>query len=220
MIRPVVCLVMSVAMLATGTNAFATPSKHTSCLSFAKPAATVRHHDVVSMEASSSSNDEVFVEKDFRLSGIFLTAGLLLDQIPYIQLTLGPLITLLGVIFLVQTFRLKFACDSTSFYLENTSQESDENLIVGGENRWAYSSFVNYDFFPKGWIDQPQGPILVYFKETQTPSEKWSEGPGGIANSDESLAKGITPGQVHFFPALCNTKQLRAEWDKRGCKKV
>jgi hypothetical protein len=24
----------------------------------------------------------------------------------------------------------------------------------------------------QGWIDKPQGPILVYFKETQTPSGK------------------------------------------------
>lgn len=35
---------------------------------------------------------------------------------------------------------------------------------MGGENCWTYDSFVNYDFFPEGWIDKPQGPILVYFK--------------------------------------------------------
>jgi hypothetical protein len=92
--------------------------------------------------------------------------------------------------------------------------------VVGGANRWTYDSFVNYDFFPKGWIDQPQGPILVYFKETQTPSDMWNEGPGKSANSEEKIAAGAVPGQVHFFPALCDTNQLRAEFEKRGCAKL
>jgi hypothetical protein len=114
------------------------------------------------------------IDKDFRLAAIFLVIGLLLDTIPYLQLTLGPLITVLGVLFLVQTFRLNFVCDNDTFSLQDSSQESGENIVVGGENKWTYDSFVNYDFFPNGWIDQPQGPILVYFKETQTPEGKKS----------------------------------------------
>ena len=39
--------------------------------------------------------------------------------------------------------------------------------------RWTYDSFANWEFFPEGWIDQPQGPVLVYFKETQTPEDQW-----------------------------------------------
>jgi hypothetical protein len=162
----------------------------------------------------------VVIDRDFRVAGIFLTAGLLLDTLPVLKFTLGPLITALGVLFLVQTFRLKFVCDESSFSLENTANESGENIVVGGENRWNYDSFVNYDFFPEGWIDQPQGPILVYFKETQTPSDKWNDGPGKSANSEEAIARGALPGQVHFFPALCNSKQLRDEWAKRGCQKL
>jgi hypothetical protein len=154
------------------------------------------------------------------VAGIFLGLGLVLDTIPYLQITLGPVVTLLGILFLVQTFRLRFVCDGTSFSLQNTVKESGENIIVGGENKWTYDSFVNYDFFPNGWIDQPQGPILVYFKETQTPSDKWMDGPGAKANSDEALANGAKPGQVHFFPAICNCKQLRAEWERRGCQKL
>ena len=42
----------------------------------------------------------------------------------------------------------------------------------------------------------------MYFKETQTPSEKWSEGPGQF-----DKRKG---GQIHFFPAICNVAQARA----------
>jgi len=123
--------------------------------------------------AYGGAEDKVVIDKDFRLSVIFLSAGLLLDQIPYLQVTLGPIVTLLGVLFLVQTFRLNFVCDDSTFSLQDTSKEEasiGENIVVGGENRWTYDSFVNYDFFPAGWIDQPQGPILVYFKETQTPS--------------------------------------------------
>jgi hypothetical protein len=169
---------------------------------------------------SSTGDDAVLIDSDFRLAGIFCTAGLLLDQLPVLKWTLGPIITALGLLFLVQTFRLKFVCDTTAFELQNTSAKSGENILVGGENRWTYDSFVNYDFFPKGWEDQPQGPILVYFKETQTPNDKWKDGPGASANSESALAKGAQPGQVHFFPALCNCPQLKAEWERRGCAKL
>eukprot|EP00529_Nitzschia_sp_RCC80_P027563 CAMPEP_0113518092 /NCGR_PEP_ID=MMETSP0014_2-20120614/42668_1 /TAXON_ID=2857 /ORGANISM="Nitzschia sp." /LENGTH=251 /DNA_ID=CAMNT_0000415453 /DNA_START=98 /DNA_END=853 /DNA_ORIENTATION=- /assembly_acc=CAM_ASM_000159 len=171
--------------------------------------------------SSSGSSDEVIIDRDFRLAGIFLALGLTIDTIvPYLGFGLGLFITLLGVLFLVQTFRLSFVCDSTSFSLQNTVKESGENVIVGGENKWTYDAFVNYDFFPKGWIDQPQGPILVYFKETQTPSDKWMEGPGASANSEEAVANGAVPGQVHFFPCIVNAKQLQEEWERRGCSKL
>jgi len=74
--------------------------------------------------------------------------------------------------------------------------DSGENIVVGGDNRWTYDSFVNYAFFPEGWIDQPQGPILVYFKETQTPEAEWDVGPGKSANGADAIAKGAVPGQV------------------------
>ena len=57
--------------------------------------------------------------------------------------------------------------------------DSGENIVVGVANRWAYSTFVNWDFYPS-----LEFPILVYFKETQTPKPDGSE-----------------PGQIHFFPA-------------------
>ncbi|CAB9514336.1 Protein of unknown function (DUF3119) [Seminavis robusta] len=171
---------------------------------------------------------DVVIDSDYKLGAIFLAGGILLDLIPYIQLTLGPFVTLLGILFVVQTARLRFCFDDTSFELRTTGGDENEgnlgqtgeNIVVGGENRWTYDSFVNYDFFPEGWIDQPQGPILVYFKETQTPSENWNDGPGQSANSPEALANGAKPGQVHFFPAICNSKQLRDEFARRGCAKL
>jgi len=50
--------------------------------------------------------------------------------------------------------------------------------------------------------------------------DKWNEGPGASANSDEAIARGAVKGQVHFFPALCNTKQLRSVWEKQNCSKL
>jgi hypothetical protein len=58
-----------------------------------------------------------------------------------------------------------------------------ENVVVGGENSWACDSFVNYDFLPS-----EKFPILVYFKETQTPRSNWVEAP--IVVDDKE-------GQVH-----------------------
>jgi len=110
-------------------------------------------------------------------------------------------ITALGVLFAVQAGRVRFTFDDEAFELKTTSAETEElkdsgeNIVVGGANRWKYDTWVNYDFFPS-----KDFPILVYFKETQTPEEKWGEGPGGLDKKGG--------GQVHFFPAICNVEQL------------
>ena len=118
------------------------------------------------------SYELVTIDQDFRGAGLFLTLGAVLDVIPYIQLTLGPIVTLLGVLFLVQTFRLRFQfTEDNNFQLVTVNpltgeiEDSGENVIVGGANRWDCDTIVNYDFFPVNWIDSnPIGPILVYFK--------------------------------------------------------
>ena len=78
-----------------------------------------------------------------------------------------------------------------------------------------YTSFVNWDFFPSESF-----PILVYFKETQTAKEFWNVGPGEQANSAEALAKGAKPGQVHFFPAIARSDQLKAAFKTHDCAKL
>eukprot|EP00586_Coscinodiscus_wailesii_P005753 CAMPEP_0172481728 /NCGR_PEP_ID=MMETSP1066-20121228/7810_1 /TAXON_ID=671091 /ORGANISM="Coscinodiscus wailesii, Strain CCMP2513" /LENGTH=254 /DNA_ID=CAMNT_0013244291 /DNA_START=143 /DNA_END=907 /DNA_ORIENTATION=+ len=180
--------------------------------------------DEVRKEPKKPVLPDVVINRDFKLAAAFLILGLLLDTIPYVQILLGLPITLLGILFLVQTFRIRFVFESDSFTLktgnDDNLSDTGENIVVGGENRWTYDSFVNYDFFPRGWIDQPQGPILVYFKETQTPETEWNTGPGAKANSEEAIAAGAVPGQVHFFPALCDAKQIRAEFERRGCAKL
>lgn len=81
-----------------------------------------------------------------------------------------------------------------------------KNYVVGGPNKWNYDSFVNFDFFPS-----VNFPILVYFKETQTPESKWVVGPGKYDP--------VGGGMVHFFPAFGNPYQIKREFEKR-CKNV
>jgi hypothetical protein len=180
--------------------------------------------------------DPVVIDPDYRVAILFLAIGFLLDLIPYLQLSLGPIITALGVLFWIQTGRIRFVFDETAFELKTTTgnnnnnnndpnqlNSSGENVVVGGANRWETKSIINYDFYPENWIDStiPGFPILVYFKETQTPAETWNNGPGKLANDPEKIASGLAKaGQVHFFPAVCNAQQIRDEFAKRGCKKI
>ena len=128
----------------------------------------------------------------------------------------GGLNILFASFLAIQAQKIRFVFDSTAFELKNVDlgsttadvlKASGENFVVGGENRWRYDSFVNFDFFPS-----VEYPILVYFKENQTPEEKWGEGPGGLDK--------VGGGQVHFFPAIGNSKQLKEQFELRGCKKI
>ena len=130
--------------------------------------------------------------------------------------TLGPLLVIFGLFIAFQTTTLRFTFDDANFSLVKSDLSSTgENVVVGGENVWAYKSFVNYDFFPS-----EDFPILVYFKETQTPEDQWNVGPGEQANSAEALAKGAKPGQVHFFPAIARVDELKAGFESHGCAKL
>mmetsp|Transcript_10618 Transcript_10618/g.21849 ORF Transcript_10618/g.21849 Transcript_10618/m.21849 type:complete len:228 (+) Transcript_10618:58-741(+) len=128
----------------------------------------------------------------------------------------GIPLTLFGLFLAFQTTTLRFTFDDKNFALLRSNLESTgENVVVGGENAWAYDKFVNYDLFPSRSF-----PILVYFKETQTPEEFWNVGPGEQANSPEAIAKGAIPGQVHFFPAIGNTEDLIKGFENHGCAKI
>ena len=118
----------------------------------------------------------------------------------------GIPLALFGLFLAFQTTTLRFTFDDTSFALVKSDLTSTgENVVVGGENVWRYDKFVNYDFFPSESF-----PILVYFKETQTPDDQWNVGPGEQANSPEAIAKGAKPGQVHVRAFMLNSNH-------RGC---
>lgn len=115
--------------------------------------------------------------------------------------------TLFGGFLAFQTTTLRFQFDETNFSLVKTdSSKIGENIVVGGENSWKYDSFVNWDFLPNEVF-----PILVYFKETQTPKDQWVEAPIVVDNLE---------GQAHFFPAIADIQQLKKNFVKYGCKNV
>lgn len=155
----------------------------------------------------------VVVDSDFTLSYAFAALGSLLI------VTSHPILGGLNIFFssflAIQAKRIRFVFDEDSFELKNADfgassevlLESGENFVVGGANRWRYDTFVNWDFFPN-----VNTPILVYFKENQTPQEKWDEGPGQLDK--------IGGGQVHFFPAIANCQQLKEQFKIRSCAKV
>lgn len=87
----------------------------------------------------------------------------------------------------VQATRVRFVFDDDALEVVVSGKApgeeagaATENAFVGGRNRWAYDSFVNWEFWWPGF------PVLVYFKETQTKAE----------------------GQIHFFPIIFDGKVL------------
>lgn len=117
------------------------------------------------------------------------------------------LFTIFGAFVAFQTATLRFTFDDTSFSLVKSSGEKiSDNVVVGGENKWAYKSFINWQFLPS-----KDFPILVYFKETQTPESSWVEAPIVVDN---------LKGQAHFFPAIANTAQLQENFISHNCKRA
>jgi hypothetical protein len=53
--------------------------------------------------------------------------------------------------------RFRFEDDALEVVVGQQQDES-ENAFVGGRNRWAYDSFVNWELWWPGF------PVLVYFK--------------------------------------------------------
>jgi len=162
------------------------------------------------------------VEEDYRLSAAFVGLGVFLFAAPVVP---AAFFTILGLFLAVQTLRIRFVFDDDAFEVKTKPLDdlfsdapltnTGDNFAVGGENRWAYSSFVNYEFFPS--VDLP---VLVYFKEVQTPEDKWDVGPGQWANNDEALAKGAVKGQVHFFPCIAKAGVLEKQFKANGCAKL
>jgi len=115
------------------------------------------------------------------------------------------LFTIFGAFIAFQTATLRFTFDENSFSLVKSSGEKlDENVVVGGENKWAYDTFVNWKFLPS-----EEFPILVYFKETQTPRDNWVEAPIVVDNFE---------GQAHFFPAIARADELATQFIANKCR--
>lgn len=153
------------------------------------------------------------IDPDYNIAIAFAVVGILIVLITQASIygcVQGGITLLFSSFLAVQATRIRFIFDETSFELKmggDNLQSSGENIVVGGENRWTYDSFVNWEFFPKRGL-----PILVYFKENQTPEEMWNVGPGSLDKKGG--------GQLHFFPAIANVEQLKEQFELRGCAKV
>ena len=137
---------------------------------------------------SKTKLPDVVVDSDYNLAILFGVIGLAIiltnpskscvDSLSVcppsvLGSVLGGIPLLLASLFAVQASRVRFIFDETAFELKYVSRTGDlepmlvdsgENVVVGGSNRWGYDTFVNWKFFPS--VDLP---ILVYFKENQTP---------------------------------------------------
>jgi hypothetical protein len=161
-------------------------------------------------ECNTPAIPDCVVDSDYTLAAAFGAVGLGFFVVGNVfTFVLGGLLILLATLFAVQASRIRFVFDQDAFELKNTSgggddkqeqlKDSGENFVVGGANRWTYKSFINWEFFPKG----SPIPILVYFKENQT-----------------IKPDGSNDGQIHFFPAIANCKQLEEQFELRGCAKI
>lgn len=124
-----------------------------------------------------------------------------------------------GLFLADRAFRIRLVFDDKCFQMKNYYDQSfpnrkldpmtdrPMNYVVGGINKWRYDKFVNWEFFPT--VDLP---VLVYFKETETPESKWKIGPGKYDYRRN--------GMVHFFPAFGNSYQIKREFEKRGLSKI
>lgn len=184
------------------------------------PIRTVTKRPVAALAAATKT---VIIPRDYTVGLTFLGLGLGLDTVPYAQVSIGPFLTLAGILFIVQTVKLRFVVDDSSFSIQQISPGTEElissgkNVIIGGENVWKLKTFVNYATFPTNF----PFPILIYFKETQTDKDTWTSNKvSKTANSPDAIAKGAKPGQPHFFPAICDAKALFEEFEKRGVKKL
>lgn len=156
---------------------------------------------------------DVVIDPDYTIAVAYAAVGVLIvlaTNASVYGVVQGGITLLFASFLAVQATRIRFVFDETSFELKiggDNLETSGENIVVGGENRWTYDSFVNWDFFPNRGL-----PILVYFKETQTPKDMWSTGPGQFDKKGG--------GQIHFFPAIANVDQLKEQFALRGCAKV
>tara|TARA_A100001035_G_scaffold257030_1_gene232767 strand:+ start:795 stop:1286 length:492 start_codon:yes stop_codon:yes gene_type:complete len=160
-------------------------------------------------------HDSTLVEASYNLAAGSATIGLVCGFLEDAKGRLAKLwgagaiiFTLFGGFVAYQTTTLSFKFDEDSFSLVKTADGTSlgENVVVGGENDWKYSSFVNWDYYPSKDL-----PILVYFKETQTPIDARVEAPDIVVDNLD--------GQAHYFPAIARSDKLTELFTKYNCKK-
>mmetsp|Transcript_20795 Transcript_20795/g.35709 ORF Transcript_20795/g.35709 Transcript_20795/m.35709 type:complete len:254 (+) Transcript_20795:193-954(+) len=167
-------------------------------------------------------------DRDYTVALTLIAVGIWLTMFPpsdslFIDMLGGAFHLWFGSFIGYQTMRTRVVFNKDTFELKTVTNKvlglqrdkglkpkEYQNYVLGTNNEWRYDTFVNWDFFPC-----VQLPILVYFKETQTPKEmqiKGSIGPHQMDRRDN--------GQMHWFPAFANARQLRDQFEAHGCAKI
>jgi NIMA (never in mitosis gene a)-related kinase len=168
------------------------------------------------------------VDRDYSVALTLICVGLWLtllhpSEYMFIDMIGGAFHLWFGSFIGMQTMRTRAVFNKDTFELKTVTNKflgiqkdkslkpkEYQNYVLGTNNEWRYDTFVNWDFFPSIHL-----PILVYFKETQTPKHMQIKGSIGGHQMDRR-----DNGQMHWFPAFANAKQLREQFEAHGCKKV
>ncbi|CAM9322149.1 unnamed protein product [Ectocarpus sp. 6 AP-2014] len=129
----------------------------------------------------------VVIPSDFKLPIGIAAFGLAITGLGNVGA--GFPISVVGLLLAFQATRVKFEFDDVAMEVKigetpDELESSGENAFVGGESRWNYDTWTNWEVYPSEKL-----PILMYFKETQTKPE----------------------GQIHFFPFIMEPDVLLQE---------
>ncbi|CAM9376808.1 unnamed protein product [Choristocarpus tenellus] len=131
--------------------------------------------------------ESVVVPTDFRLPASLVGLGVACTAAS--NWGAGVPIMVIGGLLAFQASRVKFEFDEEAMEVkigvgDGELERSGENRFVGGENRWRYDTWTNWECYPSEKL-----PVLMYFRETQTKPE----------------------GQIHFFPFVMSPEILLQE---------
>lgn len=149
---------------------------------------SVRQLDGLTTMLMATDSSALTIPKNYNVAiGSFATSAALIFGIH--NIIAGIPFGLLGLLLIIQTGKVRFVFDNEAMEVFVAKKDekgevmnaSRENFVVGGKNRWKYSTFTNWFFIPS-----KDFPILMYFKENQT-----SEA-----------------GQVHLFPVIMDGRVL------------
>jgi len=168
--------------------------------------------------------EDVIIDPDYYLTWSFALVGALITwyhpdntdgSLSLIGVAGGAFHLLFASLLWVQTRRVRliFEKDSFEFYnIKGPSLDFDkgawlerkpDNYVSGTINRWKYDTIINWGIFPS-----LEFPVIIYFKETETPKEQWDK---WFAAFDS-----YGNGQPHFFPGLANARQFKEQMELRG----